>query len=124
MNDHIRSYLVHSAYSIIFLLILSACASVPTENAPEALNPNTLPSEEQLSATGNFDSFSPAALTAFAGEATVLHEGEVENVLNQNEMVIVPMGERIKLDPAGRGVLRFEDRHQVELFGGTDILLD
>ena len=34
------------------------------------------------------------------------------------------MGDRIKLDVAGRGVLRFDGRHEVELFGGSDIQLD
>jgi formylglycine-generating enzyme required for sulfatase activity len=63
-------------------------------------------------------------LTAFAGGVTVVGEGNSEKALNQNETIVIPVGERVKLDADGRGALRFQGGNEVELFGGSDVRLD
>jgi hypothetical protein len=70
------------------------------------------------------DSSLQAALTANERNVTVQDEGDTELTLAKFETVNVPIGDRIILDEVGRGVLRFGDSNEVNLFGSTEIYLD
>jgi hypothetical protein len=46
-----------------------------------------------------------------------------ERELDKFETINILSGDRIKLDEVGRGVLRFQDRLEVDIFGTTEIHL-
>lgn len=118
MNENVRSYLGHSAILVLVLLIVSACTDTPLAqpSGPEAqtLSPTDATSESP----------SPAMLTSFAKEVSIVAGENSNKALDQNETVVLPPGNRVILDANGRGVLRFDGRNEVELFGGSDIQLD
>ena len=124
MNKKNRNYFSYSAILVVLILIASACTDTSPTQPSESLAPTFSPTGEQPPTEALSESSSPAVLTSFAGGVTVVREGNSEDVLDQNETVEVPLGDQVKLDAAGRGVLRFDGRHEVELFGGSDIQLD
>jgi hypothetical protein len=65
-----------------------------------------------------------AAVTANESKVAVLLEGESELVLQRFETVNISQGSNIQLDDNGRGVLRFGDRHEIDLLGGADVILE
>jgi hypothetical protein len=114
MNNLIRNTHLQIALLILFTLILAGCAS-PATGEPTAI-PVTIPEtgESQLQ----------AALTANQSKVILQDEGQPEVSLARFETVNVPTGELIISDEQGRGVLRFGDRNEVNLFGSTEVLLD
>ena len=114
MNNLFRNTFAQIALLFIVTLILAGCA--PSAANQQTAEPITLP------ATGG--SSLQAALTANESNVTVQDEGQTEVTLAKFETVNVPIGDLIKLDEQGRGVLRFGDRNEVNLFGSTEIFLD
>ena len=114
MNHQIRNTYAQTAILIFFALVLTGCASAAAEQLTSV--PPLIPE------TG--DSSLQAALTANERNVTVQDEGDTEVTLAKFETVNVPIGDRIKLDEQGRGVLRFGDSYEVNLFGRTEIYLD
>lgn len=101
---------------IIFLILLSACATAPS---PEPI-PTQAPQGQQSSSANS----SLASLTANEITVTVSGAQNSGTILQKFDTVNIPVGDQIKLDSTGRGVLRFGDRHEIDLFGDTEILLD
>jgi hypothetical protein len=114
MNNLIQKTPTQISLLILFTLILAGCASPATEE-PAPL-PITIPE------TG--DSELQAALTANESNITVQDEEQTDVSIAKFETVNVPVGDLIKLDELGRGVLRFGDRNEINLFGSTELLLD
>jgi hypothetical protein len=114
------NHLVLKAYNqiiglVILGFILAACASAAAEQQPTPV-PTELPPTDESSLQ--------AALTANESNVAVQNEAGNELTLARFETVNVPPGDRIKLDEQGRGVLRFGDSNEVDLFGNTEIFLD
>ena len=124
MNENVRIFFAHSAILFLLLLFASACTDTSPTQPSEPLDQTASPAGELPPTKEPSELTSSAMLTSFAGGVTVLGEGISEKVLNQNETVVLPVGERVKLDAAGRGVLHFQGGNEVELFGGSDVRLD
>jgi formylglycine-generating enzyme required for sulfatase activity len=124
MNENVRSFFAQSAILLLLLLFASACSDTSSTQASEPLNQTVSPAGELTPPQEPSELSSSAMLTSFVGEVTVLGEGNSEKVLDQNETIVIPVGERVKLDAAGRGALRFQGGNEVELFGGSDVRLD
>lgn len=104
---------------IIPILILYGCGPRPTQSLTEAPPPTTVPPEDT-----KLDPVSLAALTANETSITVSTNGNVGEEINKFETISLPEGEQITSDKNGRAVMRFGDRHEVELFGATQVRLD
>ena len=124
MNENVRNYFAHSVILLLLLLIASACTDASTTQPSEHQTQTLSPTEEQPPTEALPESSSPAMLISFAGGVTVVGEGNSEKALNQNETIVIPVGERVILDADGRGALRFQGGNEVELFGGSDVRLD
>ncbi|MGW8251208.1 MAG: hypothetical protein ACWGO1_11240, partial [Anaerolineales bacterium] len=99
------------------LLLLAACATVPTTQPP------TIPTSTGVSSSGANESSLLAAVTANEVGVTVSGDASAARSLQKFETANIPVGERITLDRTGRGVMRFGDRHEVDLFGDTEVQL-
>ncbi len=105
---------------IIPLITLAACASSPTTQP--ALPPPT--SDAPGPAAPQNESSLLAALTANNVNVTVSDGQSAEKTLQKFETLNVTAGNRILIDKTGRGVMRFGDRHEIDLFGDTEVVLD
>lgn len=111
MKDHLKTVFKLIAVSILPLLLLAACATTPTSQPTEP---------PPQSSEGS----SLAALTANEVGVSVSGEQDTGQALQKFETLNVPVGNRIALDKTGRGVMRFGDRHEIDLFGDTEVQLD
>lgn len=92
------------AFILVFPIIALACAtSTPTPPADNSLR---------------------AALTANEVNIQVSDGGSQAQSLQKFETFNTTIGNRITLDDAGRGVLRFGDRNEVDLFANTEVILE
>lgn len=105
---------------VIPLIILTACASTPT--AQPAITTQT-PDSPGLASPQEAPSLL-AALTANNVNVTVSGVQIAEKALQKFETLNVTAGNRILIDKSGRGVMRFGDRHEIDLFGDTEVVLD
>ena len=112
--------LIRSLIFVIPLIILAACASSPTTQP--ALPPPT--SDAPGPAAPQNESSLLAALTANNVNVTVSDGQSTEKALQKFETLNVTSGNRILIDKSGRGVMRFGDRHEIDLFGDTEVVLD
>jgi hypothetical protein len=101
---------------VILLLFASGCATA-TPTVFETPVASLTPEQPQ---TPLFQ----AALTANAAKVALVLGGDPERVLQQFETLNVPQGSHILLDDNGRGILRFGDRHEVDLLGGADVVIE
>ena len=124
MKYQLPSRFSQIAIFIIPLLILYGCGTnsspVSTEVPPAA----AAPTDTTSPSTQESEPVSLAALTANETSVTVSSGESSGEEINKFETVNLPAGERIKSDESGRAVLRFGDRHEIELFGASEIQLD
>jgi quercetin dioxygenase-like cupin family protein len=99
------------------LLLLTACATVPTTQ------PTAIPTPTSASSSALNENSLLAALTANEVGVTVSGESNADKSLQKFETANIPVGDRITLDKTGRGVMRFGDRHEIDIFGDTEIQL-
>jgi hypothetical protein len=64
------------------------------------------------------------ALTANQTNVEALLGSNAEQILQKFETINIPVGGQITLDESGRGVMHFGDRHEVDLFGNTEVVID
>jgi hypothetical protein len=112
--------LIRSLIFVIPLIILAACASSPTTQP--SLPPPT--ADAPGPAAPQNESSLLAALTANNVNVTVSDGQSTEKALQKFETLNVTSGNRILIDKSGRGVMRFGDRHEIDLFGDTEVVLD
>jgi hypothetical protein len=109
---------------IIPILILYGCGSGPAQTQTESLPPTAVPTEVAPPTSSGPESVSIAALTANETNITVSTGESSGEEINKFETISLPEGEQITSDKSGRAVMRFGDRHEVELFGATQVRLD
>jgi hypothetical protein len=116
MKAYVRGLIGPIAILMILGLTAVGCTATPT---PFVLTPEspTAPPEPQAPSL-------QAALTANETNIEVLLGNNPAQVLQKFETISLPVGGQITLDESGRGVLRFGDRHEVDLFGGTAVSID
>lgn len=127
MKYDLRSRLSQIAVLTISLSFVYGCAQAPaaklpdtpTTTPPPTTSPSPLPAPEQQQ-----DSAVQTILTAHEAIVTVSRGENSEEQLDKDDAINLPTGENIKLDTEGRGVLLFGGRHEVDLFGSTEIQID
>jgi formylglycine-generating enzyme required for sulfatase activity len=125
-----HNFLYH--YRLIFVLVISllficGCTSATATPLSEIHTPSPAPttsSTEPPSPIQEPNSTIQSILIAHEASVTVFQDETNETNLSSGESINLPSSERIKLDKAGRGVLLFGDRYEIELFGGAEIQLD
>ena len=110
--------IIHSPFIVITvfvipLLILYGCSSTATKQ----------PSELATHATQEGGSSFQTSLTANEAGVWLYSGANSEKELDKLETVNITGGDRVRLGEGGRGVLRFQDRLEVDLFGMTEINL-
>jgi len=109
----------------LFLFFIYGCSSGISAPLPETSIPtNPLPDSALPTSTQEPVSSVQTVLTAHEQHVTLSGVESSEEELGKNEMVTIPLGEGIKLDDSGRGVLLFDDRHEIDIFGKTEIQID
>lgn len=116
MKAYVRGLIGPIAMLMILGLIAIGCTATPT---PFVLTPEspTAPAQPQAPSL-------QGALTANQTNVQVLLGTDPAQVLQQFETVSIPEGGQITVDESGRGVMRFGDRHEVDLFGNTEVVID
>jgi len=98
-----RKYHLLAWLTILPILALACATSTPTQPPNNSLQ---------------------AALTANEVNIQVFGADSAGQTLQKFETFNTTIGNRITLDEGGRGVLRFGDRNEVDLFGNTEVLLE
>lgn len=117
MKAHSRGSTGRFALFAILLLIGTACTSAtPT---PFVLTPEspTAPAQPEAASL-------QVALTGSQTNVEVLLGSNAAQVLQKFETINIPVGGQITVDESGRGVMRFGDRHEIDLFGATEVVVD
>lgn len=102
MNQHTHGWIKRIVALVIPLIIAAGCTASP---AP----PSSVPQ---------------ANLTAKAISVTVSNGGDSQTVLQEGSSMDINVDSRLRLDEGGLGLLRFQDRLDIELFPNTEIQLD
>jgi formylglycine-generating enzyme required for sulfatase activity len=117
MNRNLHRWLVWSALALVFVAAAGGCGESggietttpePTvsPSEPEPTNPPTV-----------------ADLTALKTIVKRIRAGNSERVLDQDESVGVQVNDQIDVDQQGRGLIKFEDQIEVEVFRGSQLEL-
>lgn len=117
MESHSLSRIGRLILLIVPILVLYGCGPGSPQAPTEVSPPTAVPTDVS-------EALSLAALTANETSVTVsTGDGSVEEI-NKFETISLPAGEQITANESGRAVMRFGDRHEIELFGATEVRLD
>ena len=124
MKYFFRSRLIQIAMFVIPLMVVYGCSANPSTQPSEPPAPSALPTESEPPSAPQNESSLLSSLTANETSVIVFSDENSERELEKFETLNIPPGDGVKSDDDGRAVLRFGDRHEIELFGGTEIQLD
>ena len=117
MKSHLPSSIRQIVFLVIIIFVVTGCAApTPTTFVLTPESP-TAPAQPQAASL-------QVALTANQTNVEVLLGSNAEQILQKFETINIPVGGQITLDESGRGVMRFGDRHEVDLFGNTEVVID
>ena len=127
MNCYFFSRFDRIVVLIFSLFFLVGCGPEPSSALADQPTPFPLPTDSSAqppTPVEQSQSNVSSLLTAHEVNVTVYRGENDEEQLSKDEAIILPTGGGVILDEAGRGVLLFNDLHEVDIFGSTEIQID